>query len=168
MDVLLKNQKCQLVEKLGIHFEKKEGLAPVAARVFSYIILNGKGGTTFEELIENLCASKSTISTHLTHLQGLNKLKYYTKIGDRKKYYIMNHDSMVQGINKTIEDWNKEMKIHQEVMSYKLTVNNLKETPNEEKFNVEFHKDFIEFLDKTIESVKEIKNRIIKNHQENN
>ncbi|GGF70390.1 GbsR/MarR family transcriptional regulator [Wenyingzhuangia marina] len=168
MDVLLKNQKCHLVEKLGIHFEKKEGLAPVAARVFSYIILNGKGGTTFEELIENLCASKSTISTHLTHLQGLNKLKYYTKIGDRKKYYIMNHDSMVQGINKTIEDWNKEMKIHQEVMSYKLTVNNLKETLNEEKFNVEFHKDFIEFLDKTIESVKEIKNRIIKNHQENN
>ncbi|MDO3695721.1 transcriptional regulator [Wenyingzhuangia sp. chi5] len=164
----MKKEKCELVEKLGVHFEKKEGLAPVAARVFSYIVLNGKGGTTFEELIENLCASKSTISTHLTHLQGLNKIKYYTKTGDRKKYYIMNYDSMVQGINKTIDDWNEEMKIHQEVMAYKLTVNQLKETPNEEKFNIEFHVDFIEFLNKTIASVKEIKNRIIKNHQENN
>ena len=168
MDVMLKKEKCQLVEKLGIHLEKKEGLAPVAARVFSYIILNGKGGTTFEELIENLCASKSTISTHLTHLQGLNKIKYYTKIGDRKKYYIMNYDSMIQGINKTIEDWNEEKQIHQEVMNYKNTINNLKETPDEEKFNIEFHVDFIEFLNKTIASVKEIKNRIIKNHQENN
>ncbi|MGY5353785.1 GbsR/MarR family transcriptional regulator [Wenyingzhuangia sp. IMCC45467] len=168
MEVVLKKQKCQLVEKLGIHFEKKEGLAPVAARVFSYIILNGKGGTTFEELIENLCASKSTISTHLTHLQGLNKIEYYTKIGDRKKYYIMNYDSMVQGIDKTIDDWNAEMKIHQEVMDYKQTINLLKETPDEEKFDLEFHVDFIEFIHKTIESVTQIRNRIIKNNKENN
>ena len=51
-------RKRELVEKLGILLEKKEHMAPVAARIFSYIILTGKQGTTFEDLVENLCASK--------------------------------------------------------------------------------------------------------------
>ena len=74
-------KKMALVEKLGVHIENKEKLAPVAARIISYIILTGKTGTTFEEMVTILCASKSTISTHLNHLQDLNKIEYFTKTG---------------------------------------------------------------------------------------
>ncbi|GAL00549.1 hypothetical protein JCM19314_2157 [Nonlabens ulvanivorans] len=76
-----------LVEKLGVHLENREQLAPVAARILSYIILTGKKGSTFEDLVTILCASKSTISTHLNHLQDLNKIQYFTKVGDRKKVF---------------------------------------------------------------------------------
>ena len=85
----LEKRKLELVEKLGIFLEKKEQIAPVAARIFSFIILTGKQGTTFDDLVTNLCASKSTISTHLNHLQDLKKLEYFTKPGDRKKYFIV-------------------------------------------------------------------------------
>lgn len=86
-----REEKLRLVESLGVHFENKDHLAPVAARILSYAILTGKQGVTFEDLVSNLCASKSTISTHLNHLQDLKKLEYFTKPGDRKKYFIINH-----------------------------------------------------------------------------
>ena len=67
----MKEDICQvkmgLVEKLGVHLEKREQLAPVGARILSYIILTGKKGATFEDMVTILCASKSTISTHLNH-----------------------------------------------------------------------------------------------------
>ena len=41
-------EKMALVEKLGVHLENREQLAPVAARILSYIILTGKKGTTLK------------------------------------------------------------------------------------------------------------------------
>ncbi|MBP92991.1 MAG: transcriptional regulator, partial [Flavobacteriaceae bacterium] len=35
----LKEKKHELVEKLGVHFENSEQLAPVAARILAYSIL---------------------------------------------------------------------------------------------------------------------------------
>ena len=134
-------RKRELVEKLGILLEKKEHMAPVAARIFSYIILTGKQGTTFEDLVENLCASKSTISTHLNHLQDLRKLEYFTKTGDRKKYFIINTDfnTMVQRITDMVEDWKREKQIHLEIMDYKKDVNVTLEEQN--RFELDFHID---------------------------
>ena len=63
------HKKRDLVEKLGVFIEQKDSLAPVAARILSYIILTGKVGTTFEDLVTQLCASKSTISTEFLGLE---------------------------------------------------------------------------------------------------
>lgn len=150
-------RKRELVEKLGILLEKKEHMAPVAARIFSYIILTGKQGTTFEDLVENLCASKSTISTHLNHLQDLRKLEYFTKTGDRKKYFIINTDfnTMVQRITDMVEDWKREKQIHLEIMDYKKHVNVTLEEQN--RFELDFHVDYIKFLDGATSSINKLK-----------
>lgn len=156
-----KNQKrCKLIEKLGVHFEQKDKLAPVAARIVAYIILNGKKGTSFDELVENLCASKSTISTHLTYLQSHEKIIYFTKTGDRKKYFILNPDSIIQNINQMISMWTTQRDLHIEVKAFKEDFNNLKETIEEEKFDLDFHNDYIQFLDQTILSVNHLKSKI--------
>ncbi len=152
--------KCELVEKLGIFLEKKEQMAPVAARIFSYVILTGKQGTTFEDLVSNLCASKSTISTHLNHLQDLKKLSYFTKIGDRKKYFIINSDTMLQGINSMIEEWKNERELHMEIKDYKEEVNKALEEEN--KFELGYHDSFIGFLDGAISSIIKLKETIVK------
>ena len=52
-------QKHALVEKLGVLIESKDNLAPVAARILSYIILTGKAGTTFEDLVTNFVPVKA-------------------------------------------------------------------------------------------------------------
>jgi len=154
-------KKCELVEKLGIHLEIKEQMAPVAARIFSYIILKGKQGTTFEELVSKLCASKSTISTHLNHLQDLKKINYFTKTGDRKKYFIVNKDTMIQGITTLIEQWKSEKELHADILAYKKEMNETLDSEN--KFELDFHESFIEFLQGAIMSISKLRENIINN-----
>jgi len=154
-------KKCELVERLGIHFEKKQQLAPVAARILSYVILTGKQGTTFEDLVLNLCASKSTISTHLNHLQDLKKITYFTKTGDRKKYFILDQDTMIRDIGNLVEAWKAEQQLHEEIMDFKKEAN--KNLSDENKFDCYFHESFLEFHEEAIKSITKLKETIVSN-----
>ncbi|MFD2915136.1 GbsR/MarR family transcriptional regulator [Psychroserpens luteus] len=156
-------KKMSLVEKLGVHLENREQLAPVAARILAYIILTGKKGTTFEDMVTILCASKSTISTHLNHLQDLNKIVYFTKTGDRKKYFVINKDMVVQHIDSMINKWNEERDIHLELKNYKETINNNKIENEDEKFDLSFHDDYIKFIDGATASVEELRTNLANN-----
>jgi DNA-binding transcriptional regulator GbsR (MarR family) len=156
-------KKMDLVEKLGVHLENREQLAPVAARILAYIILTGKKGATFEDMVSILCASKSTISTHLNHLQDLNKIEYFTKTGDRKKYFIINKDTIIQHIDRMVKDWEYEHEIHLEIKEYKEKQNKEKIKNDDEKFNLDFHNDYIKFIDEATSSIKELKKKITNN-----
>ncbi|WP_179334895.1 GbsR/MarR family transcriptional regulator [Winogradskyella costae] len=157
-------KKMGLVEKLGVHLENREQLAPVAARILSYIILTGKRGATFEDLVSILCASKSTISTHLNHLQDLNKIEYFTKTGDRKKYFVINKDTIVQHVDRMISHWQDEREVHIEIKAYKQKQNNEKIENEDEKFDLTFHNDYIMFIDEASSSVKALREKL-KNNQ---
>ncbi|MCI2229475.1 transcriptional regulator [Polaribacter sp. MSW13] len=153
-------EKMALVEKLGVHLENREQLAPVAARILSYIILTGKKGATFEDMVNILCASKSTISTHLNHLQDLNKIQYFTKTGDRKKYFIINTNTIIQHINKLTKHWKEERELHLEIKNYKEKINNNKIENEEEKFDLNFHNDYIEFINGASASIEKLKSKL--------
>ena len=156
-------QKMSLVEKLGVHLENREQLAPVAARILAYIILTGKKGTTFEEMVTVLCASKSTISTHLNHLQDLNKIQYFTKTGDRKKYFVIKKDTIIQHIDNMVSHWDEERKIHVEIKDYKESINNVKIENDDEKFDLSFHDDYIQFIDGASDSIKALREKLTNN-----
>ncbi|WP_066217845.1 GbsR/MarR family transcriptional regulator [Formosa haliotis] len=159
MTEALIQEKKRLVEKLGVHFEHVSQIAPLAARILSFIILTGKKGSTFDDLLVNLGASKSTISTHLNHLQDLKKIKYFTKSGDRKKYFVFNQDAIIQDIDEIITNWENLKDIHIEVKQFKKTVND--EDPNDEKpFNLDFHNDNIKFLEEATKSITILKEKI--------
>lgn len=156
----MRNDKEDLVERLGVFMEQKEQLAPVAARILSYIILTGKAGTTFDDLVRDLCASKSTISTHLNHLADLKRILYFTKTGDRKKYYTINEDSIIQSIDAMTESWILQKELHLEIREYKQKTNQLKNDYTS-KFNLDFHDTYIEFLDEVTKAVSTLKSRIL-------
>tara|TARA_R110002073_G_scaffold72537_1_gene177169 strand:+ start:144424 stop:144927 length:504 start_codon:yes stop_codon:yes gene_type:complete len=156
-------EKMNLVEKLGVHIENREQLAPVAARILAYIILTGKKGTTFEDLVIILGASKSTISTHLNHLHDLKKIVYFTKTGDRKKYFIINKDMIVQHIDAMINEWQEVKVLHLEIKKYKETINTQKTKNEEEKFDLNFHNDYIQFLDEASTSIEQLKIKLTDN-----
>ncbi|CAH8287926.1 DNA-binding transcriptional regulator GbsR (MarR family) [Mariniflexile fucanivorans] len=163
----MKNPVCEkkmaLVEKLGVHLENREQLAPVAARIMSYIILTGKKGTTFEDMVSILCASKSTISTHLNHLQDLNKIEYFTKTGDRKKYFVINKDMILHHVDEMINYWQEVRELHLEIKNYKEIINNQKIENDDEKFELNFHNDYIKFLDEATESIQELRTKLSTN-----
>lgn len=154
-------EKMALVEKLGVHLEKREQLAPAAARILSYIILTGKQGTTFESMVVILCASKSTISTHLNHLQDLKKIKYFTKTGDRKKYFIINQDMIVQHIDNMVNEWQEVRALQLEIKKYKENFNTQKIEDEQEKFELSFHNDYIQFLDEASTSIEALREKLI-------
>ncbi|KJD33928.1 transcriptional regulator [Tamlana nanhaiensis] len=157
----LQKQKCKLVEKLGVLFENKEQLAPVAARILSYVVLTGKVGVTFEDLVSNLCASKSTISTHLSHLQDLKKIEYFTKPGDRKKYFVVNGDMIIQSIDENIATWESQKQLHLEIKDYKEKMNDTMGGDEELQFHLDFHDNYLVYLNEAISALAKLKDKII-------
>lgn len=84
----MEDEKQEIIEMFGVHFEKLFNIPPLAARILGTVIIEGcKSGLTFDELVEKMQASKSSISTNLNLLQKMNKINYFTKVGDRKKYF---------------------------------------------------------------------------------
>ncbi|WP_318641953.1 GbsR/MarR family transcriptional regulator [Flavobacterium ardleyense] len=85
---MLQQQKEELIELFGQHFENLYHLSPLGSRILGNLIVDGcKSGITFEELVERTGTSKSSVSTNLNLLLKSGKITYYTITGDRKKYY---------------------------------------------------------------------------------
>ena len=111
--------------------EKREQLAPVAARILAYIILTGKKGSTFEDMVSILCASKSTM--------------------------VINH------IENMIEEWKEVKELHLEIKNYKQIINDEKIEKEEEKFDLNFHNDYIKFIDSASASIEELRLKLTDN-----
>jgi len=162
----LNEEKQILIERLGVHIEKKDNIPPLAARILSTLILTGKNGCTFDELVNNLQASKSTVSTHLTNLQHLKKITYYTVCGDRKKYFIMNPKSMILSMGEMLDTWEKEKHLHIAIMNYKEKINHIEPENAEEHFDLEFHLDYLNYLEQASDSIKRIRERLLEKHKQ--
>lgn len=150
-----------LIEKLGVHIEHTESLAPVASRVLATLIITGQKGTTFEELVTDICASKSTISTHLTHLQAIKRVDYFTKQGDRKKYFVPTKCGLIERMEEMLENWKNEKQLHLDIMKYK-SERNEKAKNDSDTFDLEFHNDYLSFLENAESSISKLKDKLNK------
>lgn len=148
-----------------MHIEGKDQMAPLAARILAILILTGKQGTTFDSLVHELGASKSTISTHLTTLQTANRITYYTKSGDRKKYFTLIPDVMIKTMSDMLEMWRSEQELHEEIMAYKQEKNKTIAKDSEEYFELEFHTEYLEYLGQARASIEKLKKRLIEKHK---
>ena len=77
----------EIIETLGLHLEEEYNLPPLAARIYAILILTDKDGLTFEDCLERRGASKSSSSTSLNLLVNMGMVTYFTKPGDRKRYF---------------------------------------------------------------------------------
>lgn len=161
------DRKQQLIEKLGVYLEHKEQTAPLAARIIATLILEGRKGATFDNLVCLLQASKSSISTHLNNLQAADRIVYYTKPGDRKKYFMLNPNGAINSIERMINQWNQEVELHKEIRDYKKSINETLDKDSEDRFDLDFHHDYLDFLNQATQIMNALKLKLIKNqHQE--
>lgn len=140
-------------------------MAPLAARILATLILTGKQGTTFESLVCELGASKSTISTHLTTLQATNRITYYTKSGDRKKYFRLIPDVMIKSMEDMLGSWKSERDLHLEIIEYKQEINKTLAKDSEKYFDLEFHTEYLEYLDQASASIRKLQKRLSEKHK---
>jgi len=125
-DKSLEERKKELVEKFGVFMERQENLPPIAARIFASLVINKEGGTTFDELVVFLAASKSTISTNIQLLSNRGMLTFYTKPGDRKKYFILSPESLLSRVEEDIIRYRTEYQIVKEITEFREEISELK------------------------------------------
>ncbi|WP_236636874.1 GbsR/MarR family transcriptional regulator [Sinomicrobium soli] len=156
----LENEKCSLIEEMGVFFERNETFSPLSARIFSMLVLSGERGVTFEELLERLEASKSSVSTNLHLLQSTGKITYFTKTGDRKRYFKTAPDQMLVRLDEKIEQWKKEKQLLEKVQSYKLKCVQYDPENDPNQVSMQFNQHYIRFADTMINNLLELRKNI--------
>lgn len=111
-------EKKDLVEELGLFFQARHNLTPLAARIYAVLLLTSNEGYTFEELMGITQASKSSVSTNLTLLISLKFVNYYTKTGNRKRYFKSNGSYVKNMFQERIESVSKELLIADKVNTF--------------------------------------------------
>lgn len=99
---MLSKKQIELIEKTGIHFEQT--MPPAAARILALLIVSDKEAYGFDEIKDLLKLSKSATSNGLSFLLGLKKVEYYTKSGDRKRYFRWSPRSIMKHFREGIEN----------------------------------------------------------------
>lgn len=79
----------QKVEQMGVFFERS-GFAPMAGRIFAYLLVCDPPHRDFFAIQEFLKASKSAVSNALNVLITEGLVDYITFSGDRRRYFRIN------------------------------------------------------------------------------
>ncbi len=127
----MEDEKSELIELFGIHFERLYNISPLGGRILATLVIDGcKSGLTFDTLVEKMQASKSSVSTNLNLLLKTGRIEYFTIKGDRKKYFkaaplsqrLKNYLTIVDGekmlIDKLMEFRKKNISCVQEEINF--------------------------------------------------
>jgi len=116
-------EKRKLIEEIGLHFEKNQQLSPLASRIYAMMILSPADGHTFDEILSTTEASKSSVSTQLNLLLQLKKVEYFTKTGDRKRYFRANKMYLKSNLEDYYESISEEINLIEKVIHFNTTHN---------------------------------------------
>ncbi|HIB37054.1 transcriptional regulator [Mesonia sp.] len=115
--------KKKLIEEIGLHFEQTHQVSPLAARIYAIMILSPYDGHTFDEILEITCASKSSVSTQLNLLVQLKKVEYFTKPGDRKRYFRASKKYLINTLEEHVQTINQEIKMIDKIAEFNAEFN---------------------------------------------
>ncbi len=99
----------ELVETMG-RLTNQGGGTSLAGRIIGLLSFLDKEEFTFEEIVDELKISKSSVSTTLNHLMETDKIEYITYPGDRKRYFrlkINTRKQFLQAMKRHIEKMEK-------------------------------------------------------------
>ena len=97
-------------------------LPPLAAKIYAYLIFDfERSGVSFEEFVEIFSASKSSVSSSLNLLLNLNIIKDFTKIDERKRFFVMNEQYMKIRFDEIIVKMEREVSILNQLKTFRNT-----------------------------------------------
>ncbi|MEO5788873.1 MAG: GbsR/MarR family transcriptional regulator [Gelidibacter sp.] len=116
MSISIEKQK--LIEEIGLRLEPILRLAPLAARIYALLTVSSYEGLTFEEIREIIGSSKSSTSVNLNVLTQLKLIDYYTKSGDRKRYFRIAKYFQLSALEAQFESLENEIKLVEKITDY--------------------------------------------------
>lgn len=124
-------EKKLLIEEVGLHLEQHRKLSPLAARIYAIMILSCEQGFSFDELKEITSCSKSSLSTSINLLMQLDFIEYYTRPGERKRYFRGSNNYLKDTIADYLETVDTELKIAEKINKFNKVHNPNKFIKNE-------------------------------------
>ncbi|MGC1633581.1 MAG: helix-turn-helix domain-containing protein [Gelidibacter sp.] len=116
MSISIEKQK--LIEEIGLRLKLTLRIAPLAARIYALLTVSSHEGLTFEEIREIMGSSKSSTSVNLNVLTQLKHIDYYTKSGDRKRYFKIAKYFQVSALEAQHQSLDNEIKLVEKINSY--------------------------------------------------
>jgi len=135
----LSDKQKKIIEKFAL-VEKESGMHSTAGRILGLFFVTDNRGLSFAQIQETLSMSKPSLSRAINLLLDLNKITYYKKFGDRKRYFNMNLENIQLKIGKMMKSFFKAKEVLAEVLELD-SVNSSELC----KF-VNWHIDFIDFI----------------------
>ncbi|KXK38072.1 MAG: hypothetical protein UZ09_BCD002001664 [Bacteroidetes bacterium OLB9] len=158
MSKLEDSVKTTLIEDLVTHHIESAKLPPLAAKIFSFILVNDRpDGFTFDELVDTFHVSKSSVSTNLNLLVQYDFLIQFNKIGERKRRYKLTSQYLEIRLKKIRKDLIREKYLVEKLVQFHQDAHST------------FHQDaviktsiYIEHLDYAIKNLTKTINKIDK------
>lgn len=109
-----------LYQKLVNFYTDSYHLPPLAAKIYAYLTFDfNNAGVTFDEFVEVLKASKSSVSSNLQLLQTNGYLTVINKIDERKRFFIINPDYVNIRFDNLIQKLENEMDILENLKDFR-------------------------------------------------
>ncbi|WP_417195329.1 GbsR/MarR family transcriptional regulator [Bizionia sp.] len=109
----------QLIEDIGIRMEERLHISPLASRIYALLTLSASDGLTFEEIRETIEASKSSTSVNVNVLTQLGYITFYTKPGDRKRYFKVAKYYQLESLELYNQSLTREIELVEKINEYK-------------------------------------------------
>ncbi|CAM2996455.1 transcriptional regulator [Chryseobacterium flavum] len=127
-------------------------LPPLASKIYAYLLFDyEKVGITFDEFVEVLSASKSSVSTSISLLLNAQLIIDHNKMDERKRYFFINDEYKKIRFEKIVQKMKDELKLLDDLNNFKKS--------NDDGYNerIEHYKTL---LNKNIENIQESLNKL--------
>lgn len=151
----LSETKKILVEDVGLLLQERVNLSPLASRIYALLILSCYDGLSFDNIVQVMQASKSSVSSNINLLLKLHYINFYTKPGDRKRYFKTSHFYIKNTMEQQIHLIEKELTIVEKVNEFNKE-NNPDKFKDEKSMGLLFQEYLEAQKDKIITKLKEI------------
>jgi DNA-binding transcriptional regulator GbsR (MarR family) len=95
-------------------------LPPLASKIYAYLLFDyEKVGITFDEFVEVLSASKSSVSTSISLLLNAQLIVDHNKMDERKRYFFTNDEYKRIRFEKIVQKMQDELKLLDDLDNFK-------------------------------------------------
>ena len=152
--------RADLIEEMGVYFEKSQNLPPLAARIYTMLILCPKPGHPFDDIVAMTKSSKSSVSTNLNLLLERGNIAYFTKPGDRRRYFKLSKNFLELNLKKHKEIVSDELKMFKKIHTHNSQYNQVKYKDNEafRDLYMNYLTNLLDNLESTIKKMNQLEN----------
>ncbi|AZB26243.1 MULTISPECIES: transcriptional regulator [Chryseobacterium] len=127
-------------------------LPPLASKIYSYLLFDyEKVGITFDEFVDVLSASKSSVSTSISLLLNAQLIVDHNKMDERKRYFFINDEYKKIRFEKIVQKMQDELRLLDDLNNFKKS----KDDGYNERIEV-----YKALLNKNIENIQESLNKL--------